>query len=87
MINNNNFIFWKLLEEEKRPIAPSFTEYLHDVVLKEGKKCTLRARVTGSPKPHITWFKDGIPIQSTNDDYKVKSLVSNNLIFLLGTNM
>ena len=77
LINNDDFIFWKLLEEEKRPIAPSFTEYLHDVVLKEGKKCILRARVTGSPKPHITWFKDGIPIQSTNDDYKVNSLAFN----------
>ena len=67
----------KYLDEEKRPIAPSFTKYLHDVVLKEGCKCSLRARVTGSPTPQITWFKDGIPIQSTNDDYKVWEVISN----------
>ena len=68
MIKSNLFLF---SEDEIRPIAPSFTEYLRDIVLKDGEKCVLRARVTGTPGPQITWFKDGIPIQNTNVDYKV----------------
>ena len=63
--------YFCISEEETRPIAPTFTEFLRDMVLKEGEKCVLRARITGTPAPQITWFKDGIPVQNTNVDYKV----------------
>lgn len=56
-------------EEEIRPVAPLFTEYLQDVVLQEGSKCQLKARVSGIPTPQITWFKDGVPVRN-NSDYK-----------------
>ncbi len=54
-----------------RHVAPLFTEYLQDMVLREGEKCRLRARVSGTPAPHITWFKDGVPVQD-NGDYQSK---------------
>ena len=31
-------------------------------MLIEGERCVLRARVTGTPVPKITWFKDGVPV-------------------------
>ena len=57
--------------EEVRPVAPLFTEYLQDRVLKEGSKCEMSARVSGVPVPSITWFKDGVPVKN-NSDYKAK---------------
>ena len=33
-----------------------------DVVLREGERCTLKAKVTGTPVPKVTWFKDGVPV-------------------------
>ena len=51
-------------------MAPLFEEFLQDLVLQEGCKCVFKARVTGLPFPQITWFKDGVPVQNTNADYK-----------------
>ena len=58
---------------EPSSVAPLFTNYLQDVVLREGEKCQLKARVSGIPKPNITWFKDGVPVQ--NSDYKVSTVL------------
>ncbi len=52
------------------PIAPLFKSYLRDQVLAEGKKCTMEARVNGMPVPKVTWFKDGVPVDDGNSDYK-----------------
>lgn len=51
------------------PISPVFKECLKDVVLMEGERCSLKARVSGDPTPKITWFKDGVPVHN-NPDYK-----------------
>jgi hypothetical protein len=51
------------------PVSPLFKEYLKDIVLEEGKKCTMEARVSGQPTPMITWFKDGVSVHD-NSDYK-----------------
>ena len=58
------------VEEAPRAVAPLFDEYLQDMVLKEGSKCVFKARVTGTPLPQITWFKDGVSVQQTNADYR-----------------
>lgn len=49
--------------------APEFTTALSDAVIQEGSKFTFICRVTGNPAPSVTWFKDGISIQS-NPDYQ-----------------
>ena len=56
-------------EEQQKSVAPLFTQYLQDIVTKEGSRCEMRAKVSGLPEPQITWFKDGVPVQS-NTDYK-----------------
>ena len=58
--------------EKESPVAPLFEEFLQDMVLQEGSKCVFKARVTGVPRPQITWFKDGVPVQNTNADYRVR---------------
>lgn len=49
--------------------APEFTTGLSDAVIQEGSKFTFICRVIGSPTPSVTWYKDGISIQS-NPDYQ-----------------
>lgn len=49
--------------------APEFTTALSDAVIQEGSKFTFICRVTGNPIPVVTWYKDGISIQS-NPDYQ-----------------
>lgn len=49
--------------------APEFTTALNDAVIQEGSKFTFICHVTGNPTPAITWYKDGISIQS-NPDYQ-----------------
>ena len=53
-----------------RSLAPLFVEYLRDTVLMDGCSCTLSAKVTGDPVPDVTWFKDGVPVNKDNLDYK-----------------
>lgn len=52
---------------EERSLAPKFVEYLQDQALLEGGRCILRAKITGSPEPQITWFKDGVAILGNSD--------------------
>nr|CAD7575774.1 unnamed protein product [Timema californicum] len=49
-------------------VAPVFTLPLCDAIIQEGDKFTFECRVTGVPKPEVTWYKDGIFIQN-NPDY------------------
>ncbi len=53
-----------------KQVAPLFTELLKDLVLRDGQRCRLAARVNGAPTPQITWFKDGVPVKPDNTDYK-----------------
>nr|CAD7442105.1 unnamed protein product [Timema bartmani] len=49
-------------------VAPVFTLPLCDAIIQEGDKFIFECRVTGVPKPEVTWYKDGIFIQN-NPDY------------------
>lgn len=57
-------------KDPPRSVAPLFVEYLMDTVLTDGCKCTLAAKVSGAPIPDVTWFKDGVPVNKDNLDYK-----------------
>ena len=54
-------------ELEPRSVAPIFSSGLSDTVITEGVSCCLMAEVSGVPLPKITWFKDGIPVDSNTD--------------------
>ena len=56
--------------DPSRSVAPLFVEYLKDTVLTDGCSCTLTAKVSGAPVPDLTWFKDGVPVNKDNLDYK-----------------
>ena len=53
-----------------RSVAPVFVEFLKDTVLTDGCSCNLTAKVSGAPIPNVTWFKDGVPVNKDNLDYK-----------------
>ncbi|XP_059093271.1 muscle M-line assembly protein unc-89-like isoform X2 [Tigriopus californicus] len=52
---------------EERSLAPKFVQYLQDQALLEGGRCVLKAKITGTPEPQITWFKDGVAILGNSD--------------------
>ena len=53
-------IFVRIFHTEKiQGEAPKFTQPLESVEVTEGSGTTLECKVTGTPEPNITWFKDG----------------------------
>lgn len=50
------------------PIKPEFTIPLYDATIQEGEKFVFECRVSGQPRPEVSWQKDGLPI-ANNLDY------------------
>lgn len=50
-------------------VCPHFEVDLTDLVLLEGDRCHMKAKVSGDPSPKMTWFKDGVPVDK-NPDYR-----------------
>ncbi|XP_055350635.1 titin-like [Paramacrobiotus metropolitanus] len=50
--------------EQASPHPPRFTQSLASVRCAEGDQVQLRAKVSGHPKPRITWLKNGTRLQS-----------------------
>lgn len=46
--------------------APSFAKSMEDKVTAAGKGIVLECMVSGSPKPNLTWTKDGGPLLMTD---------------------
>jgi hypothetical protein len=54
--------------EERSPYFPEALPTL--VVQSEGDDCVLRCRVAGTPKPHITWYKNNNQIHTANNHFQ-----------------
>ncbi|KAG7155332.1 Muscle M-line assembly protein unc-89-like 2, partial [Homarus americanus] len=52
---------------EPPAVAPRFSLLLADNHVTEGNPVTLRATVTGQPKPTIAWFREGMPLIPDNE--------------------
>ena len=52
--------------ETRKSKAPRFNPALEDKTVSEGDTLTLTCGVEGTPKPTVTWFKDGIPLMKTD---------------------
>ena len=48
--------------EKPQGEAPKFSQPLESVEVMEGASATLECKVTGTPEPSITWFKDGTSV-------------------------
>ncbi len=44
-------------------MPPQFTQPLHNAAATEGQMVRLQCRVLGRPRPQVTWFKDGLPLE------------------------
>lgn len=53
--------------EKEQVVAPKFVERFTTVQVKEGEPVRLNARAVGTPTPRITWQKDGVAIQASQD--------------------
>lgn len=51
--------------------APKFTEQLKEKTLDPGADLSLRARVSGCPKPVVQWLRDGQPISADNNRIRI----------------
>ncbi|XP_072046919.1 titin-like [Amphiura filiformis] len=50
---------------KEEPVEPSFIEPLQPSTIKEGQTAHFECRVTGTPKPDVSWFKDNVMLQKT----------------------
>ncbi|CAM9413108.1 unnamed protein product [Lampetra planeri] len=55
------------LPQSVRLGPPRFTEELEECIVREGDSITLRCHVIGTPRPVITWYKDGWPLEVDNE--------------------
>ncbi|CAH1377636.1 unnamed protein product [Tenebrio molitor] len=68
-LSDTNEISHRIDRGEER--APYFPEALPTLVVQsEGDDCVLRCRVAGTPKPHITWYKNNNQIHTTNNHFQ-----------------
>lgn len=52
--------------EPEQLIPPKVVIPLVNVKLEEGQKVQLACKIEGSPRPKLTWFKDGVPLPAAN---------------------
>lgn len=51
------------VEPKVKKSKPNFIKNLENIECKEKEKVTFQAKVSGEPKPDVTWFKDGKKIE------------------------
>ena len=56
---------WVYISILSKPKLNSFSE--PEMILKEGDHLSLFCKATGTPKPEISWFRDGFPIEAGNN--------------------
>lgn len=47
------------IPKQDNHVKPKFVETLSDVQISQGNTVILECRVTGNPRPEVTWYKDG----------------------------
>lgn len=52
----------KVTAERGGPAAPVFLQELKDTAVSIGHNIQLRVVVTGCPQPHLSWYKENVPI-------------------------
>ncbi|XP_029957379.1 roundabout homolog 1 [Salarias fasciatus] len=63
---------------------PRIVHHPSDVVVKAGSPATLSCRADGSPKPAISWLRDGRPLDTSNPDDHLQPLaLSEGSLFFL----
>lgn len=54
----------KVTAEQGGPAAPIFLQELKDTAVSIGHDFLLKVVVTGNPQPHLTWYKEKVPLAS-----------------------
>ncbi|XP_054826431.1 striated muscle preferentially expressed protein kinase [Eublepharis macularius] len=60
----------KVAAEEGIPAAPVFLQELKDTATSIGHNILLRVVVTGSPQPHLSWYKEKVPVAPAEEEEK-----------------
>ncbi|KAJ7346016.1 hypothetical protein JRQ81_001966, partial [Phrynocephalus forsythii] len=60
----------KVTTELGGPVAPIFLQELQDTSVSIGQEILLRVAVMGSPQPHMSWYKDKVPLFHTQEKGK-----------------
>uniref|UniRef100_A0A8D0BPJ1 Ig-like domain-containing protein n=1 Tax=Salvator merianae TaxID=96440 RepID=A0A8D0BPJ1_SALMN len=58
----------KVTTEQGGPAAPVFLQELKDTAVSIGHTLVLKAVVTGGPQPHLSWYKDKVPVARTKEE-------------------
>ncbi|XP_015282388.1 PREDICTED: striated muscle preferentially expressed protein kinase [Gekko japonicus] len=58
----------KVATEQGDPAAPVFLQELKDTVARAGHSILLRVVVAGSPWPHLSWYKEKVPVAHTEQE-------------------
>lgn len=60
----------KVVAEQGDPAAPVFLQGLKDTAVHLGSNILLRVVVAGSPRPHLSWYKEKVPLAPTEEEGK-----------------
>ncbi|KAG8125320.1 hypothetical protein E2320_020525 [Naja naja] len=60
----------KVTAEQGGPAAPVFLQELKDTAVSIGHDFLLMVVVTGNPQPHLTWYKEKVPLASIKKKVK-----------------
>ncbi|ETE60701.1 hypothetical protein L345_13554, partial [Ophiophagus hannah] len=60
----------KVTAEQGGPAAPVFLQELKDTAVSVGHDFLLKVVVTGNPQPHLTWYKEKVPLASIKKKVK-----------------
>lgn len=66
------FFFNSKISRKETYRPPQFLTKPTNQTVHEGKKLLVSTKVTGIPKPEVSWFKEGKPIKPEEDDLRYK---------------
>lgn len=78
-IQNLISVFNLFLEDQLPPGFPTIDMGPQLKVVERSRTATMLCAASGNPDPEITWFKDFLPVNTSNNNRRIKQLRSGKL--------
>ena len=75
------FLFLVCFVGQSEGSAPKFVQEPSDIIVQKNKPASLHCVAAGSPKPSVTWWKDGVPLSLSSSGTRRRLLTNGTLYF------